>query len=168
MAEMDLGLPEEATLSPAQPVFLMPTPGFDSYQWSDGKSFPAREISFETENGAEQLILTAFSRNGCLATDTVKLKFVANTETGISPENQIQIWPNPVGSILSWSANLEDAERLTVSLSDEKGVIVYRREMKNYPAGSVQSLDMSKLAVGNYILLLKTGNRSFNRKIVKK
>lgn len=168
LPKTDLGLPDEATLYPSQPLILEAKTGFSSYQWSDGETFPSREVSFETAKNEEQLILTAVSKNGCIATDTVKLKQAANSITGSDPDNRVQVWPNPVDNLLMWSASMEDADRIAVSLFDDKGIAVYTRELKTFPAGSVQSLDMTGMASGNYILSLKAGNRSFNRKIVKK
>ena len=168
LPKTDLGLPDEATLYPSQPLVLEAKTGFSSYQWSDGETFPSREVSFETAKNEEQLILTAVSKNGCIAADTVKLKQAANSITGSDPDNRIQVWPNPVDNLLMWSACMEDADRIAVSLFDDKGIAVYSRELKTYPAGSVQTLDMTGMAAGNYILSLKTGSRSFNRKIVKK
>jgi len=170
-----LGLPVSVTIGPSQPVLLSATEGFTQYRWSDGETTPEREVVYNDKCDSLYLSLQAFSAEGCEARDSVKVKFAhvstqgSNKQapgTGIYRNLSVKSWPNPVVDKLYWSIS-ENVE-YDVSLYEEKGGALYRSNVKNYLGGSVQTIDMTKMISGVYLLTIRIDGMVTIFKIVKK
>ena len=163
-----LGLPAQLEVFPGQEVALIAASGFHSYLWNDELATPDRTVQWDSSADSLKLTLTAVSGNSCPAADTVMLKFARIKEGFEKSDQTISAWPNPVTGILTWSAKIPGINTVSVILTDAKGVAVYRSELNNLLEGSIQKVDMTGLASGNYLLSLKAGDNVYNHKIVKK
>ncbi len=172
--ESSLGLPQCITVSAGQPVLLQATEGFSSYRWSDGQTTPQREVEYREKCDSLYLALRALSEQGCEARDSVLVKFKHTPPAGSAPGNantgilsfiQVKTWPNPVNDKLYWNVNQSGS--FFISLFDEKGTMVYQRNLKNYLQNSTQLIDMAAMTGGIYLLNISNGNTILNFKIVK-
>lgn len=116
------------------------------------------------------LHLVAESFEGCRAKDSVWVYFKhdKNTTQSISALHILNTWPNPVESQLNWSLKAEAPLKLSLTLSDSRSVPVIVQTLDRYTPGSIESLNMSSLAAGNYLLSIKAGEDVYTRKIIKK
>ena len=90
-------------------------------------------------------------------------RFAAFLFTGYS----VNIYPNPVASIVNVVIKSPTESKLSLSLTDSRGQLVY--SYSTYSKGSPLKMDMSRFASGVYILTLvnSSGNTIGTYKIVK-
>ncbi len=163
-----LGLPEEVELHPGDKIVLSAEGGYSLYLWENGTQSAQREISYAAGLDSTVLHLAAETCKGCTVTDSVKVKFNHTTEISGTAGVSVKAWPNPVRDDLSWYINTQRPENVTVTLTDSKSVLISAEEITGYVPGSVQNIDVSRLAGGNYLLTIKINDVVHNRKIVKK
>jgi hypothetical protein len=164
----DLGLPSTVTVYSGQPVQLFVADGFTSYRWSDGQTTSQRQVEYDSKQTQLDLMVSAISSNGCMATDTVTVKFVKTETAATTTPVYLRAWPNPVGEKLWWYLDVPFGNTVSVQLYDEKGSTAYHAELKDYTTRSVQTIDMARLTPASYMLTLKVAGQTFNQKIVKK
>ena len=91
--------------------------------------------------------------------------FTVETNTGISgrSEDQLIIWPNPTNDVLN--VQLNDAGNIhRIEIIDITG-----RAIRSESASStLERIDVSELASGNYIVRIHAGDRSFRSRFVKR
>ncbi len=163
-----LNLPDELELSQGDKILISAEKGFASYLWEDGSTYPEREVSYNPEIDSEELDLIAETFEGCIVTDTIMVKYNHTKSAGISFNAFIQAYPNPVKNKLTWFAKTEKPTDVNLILTDSKGVTVYNQQISGYIPNSVEEIDMSGLAGGNYLLKIKAGEIVHDLKIVKK
>jgi hypothetical protein len=164
----DLGLPSTVTVYSGQPVLLSAADGFTSYRWSNGLTTPQREVDYDSKQTQLDLMVSAISLKGCMATDTVSISFVKAETTASASTAYLRAWPNPVGENLWWYLDVPLGNTVSVQLCDEKSSTAYIAELKDYTTRSVQTIYMARLTPGTYLLTLKVAGQTFNQKIVKK
>lgn len=132
-------------------------------EWSVGEL--VRVDTRQSENKA--LILT----QGLLQPDLGRQLILASDPT-FAP-GEIKILPNPVRSLLQVQLSGRHAGYMRCILYDEKGVRLTQTGFQYYGYGYTQSINMTRLAAGNYVLYVElepvTGSqvRKGSYKIVK-
>lgn len=175
MPKTGLGLPSAITVSPNSSALLTADEGFSLYRWSDGETTPQREVAYSDKCDSLYLSLSALSADGCEAKDSVRVKFAhvaapgANQQvpgTGIYRNLSVKSWPNPVIDKLYFS--ISENGDYDVALYDEKGSSLYQLDLKGYLKGSEQSVDMTRMTSGPYLLTIRVSGVAFYFKIVKR
>ena len=80
----------------------------------------------------------------------------------------MRLYPNPVTSVLVVEVNATSLSSLTrIVITDSRGIIVYREEMKRDLPTVKKQLDLSGLAAGYYLLFIdEDGKRMDKLKII--
>ena len=76
------------------------------------------------------------------------------------------MWPNPVIDFLNFTFNSMNGNKATVNLIDIQGRNVYSETLNNLGSKINSSIDVSNLNRGLYILMIKQGNASINKKVI--
>jgi len=98
----------------------------------------------------------------------------ANLATSLSVDEfnnstNLSIWPNPAKENLNYSFNSTSNGRAKISLLDLQGRTVFTKETNDNNASKIEgSIDLSHFSSGLYLLNIKQGNATLNRKIVIK
>jgi hypothetical protein len=88
------------------------------------------------------------------------------TEDQLSEDNLVEVFPNPVADVLNINLSLQQrAEKLTTSIMDANGKVVYRKQYQNISADKLQ-VPAGNLAPGNYFLFVNADGKSTTRKFV--
>ena len=164
----DLGLPSTVTVYSGQSVLLTAAEGFTSYRWGDGLATPQREVEYDSRQMQLELTVSAISSAGCKTSDTINVKFVKAEPTASASATSLRAWPNPVEEKLWWYLDVPVGNTVSVQLCDEKGTTAYLNELMDYTTRSVQTIGMSRMTPGSYLLSLRVAGQTFFQKIVKK
>jgi len=78
-----------------------------------------------------------------------------------------QLYPNPVRDRLQVTINPTGKVSVTISLYDMHGRLLRQLPAKEASDGYTETLDMTGLAKGSYLLRIQTGNDTVHEKIVK-
>lgn len=82
--------------------------------------------------------------------------FELSVENTTSRSAGVTAYPNPVANTLHLDINLQQAQTMSLTITDIQGRLVYHSEEKRYTQGSNKtSADISKLPAGTYIYMLK-------------
>ncbi len=167
--EVDLGLPESIKLGYGERQTLLAEPGFESYLWSDGTEGDEYEVKYIASLDTLELSLKATTYDGCTATDTVMVYFNHSDKgTGKNAEVQrINVFPNPVEKELTWSILLSEKHDVDIALTNALGATLTRYSVENYEPGEQQTINMSTLPAGNYILNITVGDKVYSEKVIK-
>ncbi len=149
------------TVTQTNEILVSDQNGADEYQWIDCDNGNA-EISgatsqsyTATSNGNYAVIITmgsCSSTSDCYTVSTLDVNSINNTN--------IEVFPNPVSSVLFFN-NLRNNTTITVSDILGKTVFSQSVNVKN------NSIDVSNLNKGIYILSWNIGNKKYNQKIIK-
>lgn len=128
---------------------LTGTEGFQSYEWSTGKSDPVITV---TKSGPYSLTVT--DEFGCVGSVTM---YVVAIPAGVdeTEANQLMLYPNPANDFLIFESTIiKDGDQ--INLVDMQG-----KTMKTIHLTSTKtSVDVSGFASGNYILVWSSGLES--------
>ena len=98
---------------------------------------------------------------------TLKVQLGTATRPDVNPvttgKGLIKLYPNPVNNILNVSVLGELSSKSVIQIVDVKGMVVMEQQVVSNP----QSLDISKLAKGVYLLKVNNGGKSITSKFVK-
>ncbi|MBI2722805.1 MAG: T9SS type A sorting domain-containing protein [Bacteroidetes bacterium] len=76
-------------------------------------------------------------------------------------QNEITIYPNPIGNVLNISDKQNQLEKSTIEISNTLGQLIFKT---NY----LKSIDVSKLSQGVYAIKITTsGSKMYNSKLIK-
>jgi P2-related tail formation protein len=105
---------------------------------------------------------SALDNQGLVARDTVQV------EVKPAEKRLVRLYPNPVTSVLVVEVNATSLSSLTrIVITDSRGIIVYREEMKRDLPTVKKQLDLSGLAAGYYLLFIdEDGKRMDKLKII--
>jgi hypothetical protein len=135
------------------------------YQWlpTDNLDNPSIANPIFTGSSSTEYTLIITDSRGCLAADTIQILI-----TGIgnyTEENELKAHPNPgSGRIRIVAPQKLKLEETTVQVFDVIGRIVYTAPWRD--AKQEFFLDVSKLANGQYTLMLSDRNTSISNKII--
>ncbi|PKQ46938.1 T9SS type A sorting domain-containing protein [Confluentibacter flavum] len=103
-----------------------------------------------------------YGSSGYIELRSIKLFQTTTLEAeSIEPTNQIMIYPNPVKN--NTKIYLQDLNNGTVSIFDINGRMVLSKEVHN----NTNTLDLSHLSAGLYLLNLNSDKGSITKKIIK-
>ena len=128
-----------------------------SYVWSTGET--SRYITV----GTSGKFVVTITEKGCQGTDSVSITY-SETCVGIDPNfidgASIAIYPNPASEVLNIDINGIDNELMTFSILTLSGQEVVTFEPQLINSSFNQSIDLSNLSVGVYLLKVssKKGN----------
>lgn len=112
--------------------------------------------------------LTVTGANGCTDTLCQTVNITSVGVADISIDRQVQMYPNPVQELLKIRFNKStEGKSWTIQLTDMIGQIVEERTFKNVQSMSDYSLNVSGLAPGNYIIVLRSDDETLQARIVK-
>jgi hypothetical protein len=146
-------------------TFTNTSTGGSTYFWDfgDGNTSTAMDtIHTFTTPGTYNVCLTVTSSNGCTATTCTS---VTVTNTGIH-ENMaaagISLYPNPATNTI-WLNAITQLEAVQIAIVDMLGKTVV---VKSYPDLTQQSIDITALHPGNYIVQISTGGKIYYTNLV--
>ena len=93
-----------------------------------------------------------------------------NLSLGVEDEAAVfnsKIWPNPTNDILNLTLEPKSNENIKLSMIDLQGRVVFNSNIDIFNAQITETIDISNLANGTYILTIKQGNLMSNLKVVK-
>lgn len=107
----------------------------------------------------------AFIYHGGATTTTARM--ITSIDTPGIHSTVVKVYPNPVTSHLSLQyQGLDDAAFTTIQLLNAQGVLITTIQAGNVQNGN-QAIDVSRLAPGIYIIIVRNGNNIFREKIIK-
>lgn len=139
--------------------------GTYTYQWDDPNMSTTATIS--NVAGGRIYNLTVTDTEGC--TKTFSSDLVGIWATSIEEELSLGVssftaYPNPVSTEVFADIELDRTQEVSLSLYDQQGRVVFAKELGNVLA-TVESVNVSDLPAGMYMLQLTTKDGSVMRKI---
>jgi hypothetical protein len=138
--------------------------GFDKYLWNEveGTSdflFSAKDVG----PGQHSVRLTVKDLNGCFNSDTLLVTVRTETPLGNIRHTLLKVFPNPAKEFLSldWDAQL--GESVIVRMLDMSGKVV----LNDYSLARNQSLRVSHLSPGRYLMLVRLNNQAISIPVLK-
>ena len=140
-----------------------PTGGVGPYQYAlDAGPFQPGSFFNGVESDTHRVIIRDL--NGCTQ---IYVIFVPSTVGINASENieAIELYPNPVSTILHLHLNMESKSNLDVILRDMLGNIVWTKQLTDINILE-EKIDVSSIAKGNYVLQLVNENLIISRRII--
>lgn len=142
--------------------------GATSYNWNfgdAGTSTQANPSHTYATNGTFQVSLIV--TNPC-GSDTFTQEVVI---TGVAIENgllaNMSAYPNPASDVLNVSFTNADLKDISLVLYDAKGQIVAEKNIGNIAGNVTETLNISSLSKGIYMLAVRSGQNAAYTKIIK-
>lgn len=137
-----------------------------SYQWiRDGLKIPGATDRTHTVRKSGEFSVEVENEYECSKiSDPVNIDYQSVEE--LIERYSFSVGPNPAKAEIAISAKFKSAENITITLSDLTGSILY--ETNSLASGRFsETIDLSDLSAGAFILKVKTTNGVIARKIVK-
>jgi len=153
-------------ISSGQVAELVIGADFTECNWSTGETGNSIICPFDANSDSIHISATALSPEGCTISDSVTVFFVKEKNaTGIN-NSELQIFPNPVTDQLKWILKAKVSGDALVMLIGENSEVLYRKEISNYfPA--LNTINVSSLAPGSYILKVEIAGQIYTETVVK-
>lgn len=137
-----------------------------TYTWTDAGGNPAGTGSFVFGLGNGVYTVTVTDDNGCTSTATV------NLNTGIEDDlaagiNKWELFPNPTTGVVTFQVAMNEVDQLNMSVINMKGQVVGQRDFGRSMTFN-ETLNLSDLSAGIYMVQLATPNGTTTRKLVIK
>jgi hypothetical protein len=110
---------------------------------------------------SDNTVLAATHGRGLFTAEYPADPFVSLPENNIS-ENLMEVYPNPSSGIINLKLNGVSIENVTVKIHDISGRLVH----EDVISSNNQSIDLSSLPKGNYVLKLQSGKTESVEKVV--
>lgn len=126
------------------------------------------EVTLQYASNAQSGDLKVKGNNNCGDGTESTMAVVVKNCTGLGEgklASMVQIFPNPVSKMLSVRVNGSE-ERLSLTLTDASGKVVYTELAGNVAAGYMKRLDMSGFAHGVYFLKLTSASGTLTEKVI--
>jgi hypothetical protein len=131
------------------------TIGSNTYDYSIG------EMTLVSTETSSTIIIT----QGLLQPES---RFATSTKNLIITQNQMSIYPNPTTAIINIQPQFTTAGTMQLRLVDAMGKIIIQQEDKLSSGTEKQQIDISGLAIGNYLLsVIYTNNQTTLRNTYK-
>ena len=156
------------TLSNLKVNFINKSHFATSYYWDFGDGDFSLERNPKhryTHNGVYRVKLIAANACG----QTVYSTNVTITNTSIhafSGINKVTIYPNPASSTLHIKLSLLQSQAITITLKTPLGQSVKTLYLNSFSQYIDREIDLTNLAIGVYILEIKTRNEAIRKKII--
>lgn len=143
----------------------------NTYSWDFGDSSPLGNgfVANHTyaASGTYTVCLTMTTPSGCTGTfcDTVTVVISGINES--SSTFPVAMYPNPASDQLQLDYQLAGASEATIMVMDLSGRIMLVKNETQNAGPQHESIDLSSLAPGTYLLQLKTENGTANKVFVK-
>lgn len=131
---------------------------FNQFLWSTGATTQILNVG---QTGT--YTVTVADTNGCQTTDDITVKIWPNGVQDLK-EGDIAVFPNPAHGELTIISG-SSAQNASIRLVDMQGNAVLQG-ISNFGAGEAQTLDVSSIARGTYLLELRTGDMLRQRTVV--
>lgn len=145
---------------------LIANSGFESYRWFEG----TEEIQGVTGNvfneyktGVTYTVIGT-TNDGCVK---VSDPFIISNTQDIDWLSSLLINPNPSSGLVRITATFKSKNKVMISIHDASGRILERISIE-HPENLDTQIDMSKYPSGTYSVSFRSGNKVFNRQIIKK
>lgn len=137
-----------------------------AYQWNlDNTPIAGATMEAYTPTETGDYSVTLSTTPGCTITSESVNVVVTSVET-IAGLTEFEIYPSPFKSTLSFNIYLEESAEIRVSLIDQSGKIIQKKEWTNRTTIQ-QQWDTAALSSGVYLLKLETGAGSVVKKVLK-
>jgi hypothetical protein len=159
-------LPVKPVITPGGTMMSTAT-GYKSYQWFFNNTLIPGAVSNQyntTQNGTYKVEVTDV--NGC-KNSSDNFNYITTALNEIVLEGRtIQLFPNPVQDnlIIKMSAGTGLLKPVVIHLVDTKGQLIFKEQVLK--SGS-NSIPMSKLQMGTYWIILKSGDSQKAMKVLK-
>jgi hypothetical protein len=155
--EVDLG-DVNGALNVDLPYQLDAGTGHKSYLWQDNSTAQTYMV-----NADGIYWVTVTGQNDCRTTKTVRINMPVGTNN-IEATGNIILYPNPSDGLFNLSVNGTTGS-LTVRILNNQGQVVYIRECHAQELTD-EMIDVQHLPRGMYHLLVQSGNRTYQGKLV--
>jgi len=145
---------------------LFANTGSAFYQWYyNGNLIPGATNYFyvATMNGDYNVIAT--DSNGCEA-EAVIFNVLTSIYSGITPENNIHIYPHPAGNSVYIKFD-QEVESASISLFNFQGKMVIDKVQMNSSHKNSSEIDLSMISSGMYFVEISISEKIFRTKLVK-
>ncbi|MBL8107751.1 MAG: T9SS type A sorting domain-containing protein, partial [Anaerolineales bacterium] len=89
-------------------------------------------------------------------------------ETVSLQENTISIYPNPTNDIVNINYTLENAEKVSLTVTTIQGQTISSSKMDKTSGTNSDSIDLSQQASGMYFITITSESNSFTTKVIKR
>ncbi len=139
------------------------------YLWQDGSTNYNFLASDDGESGTYQYSLTITDSLGCQWSDDIRIEFynLPNLADLSKGEDLINIYPNPVSSILNWKFETNIDVCMEIEILDINGRVILNETIERYLPGDVKKIDTSRLTSGSYYLVVIGEVGTVAKKFVK-
>jgi hypothetical protein len=152
-------------------IVLVPKPNmFSSWRWNNNSiNDSLRIISKKDSTGLFTYWVKVTDNKGCTNSDTVIVKVIPATGIDIIEQGQIKVslYPNPTVDKLNLKIESPAFDDIKLELLSIEGLTIKVKDYKNPKNVITDQLDMSKMAVGPYILKITYKNSEIIRTIIK-
>ena len=138
--------------------------GYDKYLWNDVEGTSDFLFSAKDKGPGQHAVrLTVKDMNGCYNSDTLFVTVRTETPLGSIRNTLLKVFPNPAKEFLSldWDAQL--GESVAVRMLDMSGKVV----INDYSLARNQSLRVSHLLPGRYLMLVRLNNQAISIPVLK-
>lgn len=142
--------------------------GFESYNWSTGEN--TQTINVDSSGigiGVKTVWVEVTDDKNCVGTDTIKINFTPNP--GIEEkyhEVKLFVFPNPTSGFATLEMTQLPADKYKVEIFSQNGQQVYVKEVTTNQRQEQFQLDLSNMADGIYLLLVRGNNVFLSEKIL--
>lgn len=148
------------TIKTTLPYMLDAGADFAGYVWN---GIAGNRTYNATSSGWYILVVTDV--NGCTATDSVYVSSLTSLPETMSIEDNLTVFPNPANEFLNIRLEITTYKDLHLELFNGIGHKILIREYKNSNQ-ILETIDVSNLSKGFYILKIRTHNEEVFRKIL--
>jgi|GEM_PF-4464981 predicted outer membrane repeat protein len=135
-----------------------------SYLWSpSGQSTDSIKVS--PGSNTTYMVIATLGDCSDTATFTVKIEILTGIKT-ISTQGSVRAYPNPAIQTLNLTFSSGNDQDATIDVVDLAGQVVISKNT-TISNGEIMPIDISRLAVGNYMVKIKTASSSQTLKFVK-
>lgn len=148
---------------------ILITPGiFPSYIWSTGSTSPFITVdSTDIGIGSTSITVEVTDNFGCSNTDTIIVEFKNCTGFGYGGADDLtfSLYPNPTNGKITLTSTITEIRKLNYSIVDVAGSLIKNGVMENNTGFFSQTLDLSTLAKGVYMIHLVGNDNSVTLRI---
>lgn len=160
----EAGLGCDTTLYPGDVLSLVVDSSCSQYKWGDGYTGRGRSIPYSFTSERISLAVTVTSQDHCPSTDTINIAF----KNAISTLGEsFKVFPIPTRDILYWSFDDGSVNDFTIDIIDPRGIIVFSQEYTSSFKCRQNSINISYLDNGSYILRMQCADNVKTQIIVK-
>jgi hypothetical protein len=109
-------------------------------------------------NGGQYFVVVTLS--GCSSPSSDTIAFIGSGVRSLSASYQYIVYPNPASQLLNVRFDEESRDAVRIELLDLSGRSLYTQSIEGFVTGQVQTLDISSLASGSYLVRMSSDKKS--------